>query len=483
MFLRSLRARLVALLLISLTLAALLFAALTARTFEHEQRVRSRQQLELQAAGFANAFRDISTLAYSSNNDLPPSFSRNFGSITAAEVTYEPIAALIDGPAPAGLSYRRPAPEIRAKLQPVRLAAGLTQTFETNVPGQGSVLSAAHSFSIASGKGKSTQVGTIIVSRPLSQLSSSTLTILEQIVPSLLLALAAAGALGVFLSRRISEPVHELSVASERIARGLYDIDLRSKGNDELGTLALRFEEMAQRLKQSSEAERSFLMRISHELRTPLTAIQGHVQAMSEGIIDDEEGRQSSFAVVLSECERLQRLIGDLLDLARLQAHAFKLNREHVDLAELCLQVVQTHREAARLRDIDLHEELHSSAAVIADGDRLVQVLSNLVANGIRASASGGSVQVHLHEVPGFVQISVADSGPGVPAARRDAIFRPFVTGEPGGTGLGLPISAELAYAMGATIGVGEAPGGGALFTIAFPDVLRIPATAVTSSS
>ena len=471
--LRSLRARLVALLLISLTLAALLFAALTARTFEQEQQARSRQQLERQAAGFASAFRDISTLAYLSQDALPATFSRNFGSITAAEVFYEPIEGLVE--APAGIDYRRPPPQIRAELQPARLAVGKTQTFVASVPGRGDVLSAAHSFSIASGKGKSTQVGTIIVSRPLSELSSSTLTILRQIAPSLLLALLGAGALGVFLSRRISEPVHELSVASERIARGLYDIELRSKGTDELGTLAKRFEEMARRLKLSSEAERSFLMRISHELRTPLTSIQGHVQAMSEGIIDDEEGRQGSFAIVLAECERLQRLIGDLLDLARLQAHAFRLNREHVDLADLCTMVVQMQREGARGRSVDLREELHAHAVVVADGDRLVQVISNLVANAVRASPEGGEVQVHLHETPGFVQISVADSGPGVPPERREAIFRAFVSGEPGGTGLGLPISAELTQAMGGTIRVGSAPGGGALFTVAFPNALRVP--------
>ena len=474
--LRSLRARLVALLLISLTLAALLFAALTARTFEQEQRTRSRHQLELQAASFADALSDISNLAYSSKDPLPDTFNRNFSSITAAEVFFEPAGNGVDPPE--GITFDRPPLEIRRKLVARKLANGRTQTFVVDVPGRGGVLAAAHRFTIPAAKDRSIPIGTVIISRPLSELSSSTLTILEQIVPSLLLALAAAGALGVFLSRRISEPVHELSVASERIARGLYDIELRSKGNDELGTLALRFEEMALRLKQSSEAERSFLMRISHELRTPLTAIQGHVQAMSEGIIDDEEGRQASFAVVLSECDRLQRLIGDLLDLARLQAHAFKLNREHVDLAELCLQVVQTHREAARTRDIDLHEELHSSASVIADGDRLVQVLGNLVANAVRASPNGGDVQVHLHEVPGFVQISVADSGTGVPRDRREAIFRPFVTGEPGGTGLGLPISSELTHAMGATISVGEAPGGGALFTIAFPDPLRVPSSA-----
>ena len=130
--------------------------------------------------------------------------------------------------------------------------------------------------------------------------------------------------------------MQELTEASERIARGDYDVQLTSKGPDELGQLALRFEQMARQLKEASEHERNFLMRISHELRTPLTAIQGHVQAIADGVIEGEEEQQASLEIVLAEAGRLQRLIGDLLDLARLETRRFSLNVEEVDLVEVC---------------------------------------------------------------------------------------------------------------------------------------------------
>ena len=154
----------------------------------------------------------------------------------------------------------------------------------------------------------------------MRSISASTLVQGRRVVPPLLLAIAAAALVALLLSRRITRPVRELTEASERIALGDYDIHLTSKGPDELGQLALRFEQMARQLKEASEHERNFLMRISHELRTPLTAIQGHVQAIADGVIEGEDEQQASLEIVLAEAGRLQRLIGDLLDLARLES-------------------------------------------------------------------------------------------------------------------------------------------------------------------
>ena len=112
---------------------------------------------------------------------------------------------------------------------------------------------------------------------------------------------------------------------------------------------------MARQLKEASEHERNFLMRISHELRTPLTAIQGHVQAIADGVIDGEDERQASLEIVLAEAGRLQRLIGDLLDLARLETRKFSLNVEEVDVVAVCERAAGAQREEARGRRVDLH--------------------------------------------------------------------------------------------------------------------------------
>ena len=204
---------------------------------------------------------------------------------------------------------------------------------------------------------------------------------------------------------------------------------LASKGPDELGQLALRFEQMARQLKEASEHERNFLMRISHELRTPLTAIQGHVQAIADGVIDGEEERQASLEIVLAEAGRLQRLIGDLLDLARLETRKFSLNVEEVDLVAVCERAAGAQREEARGRQ---HRPAgaapHAKPVVLGDGDRILQIVTNLVTNALHATPAGGEVTVDVALGAGVGQVIVSDTGPGIPEADRVAILRPFVT-------------------------------------------------------
>ena len=150
---------------------------------------------------------------------------------------------------------------------------------------------------------------------------------------------------------------------------------------------------MARQLKEASEHERNFLMRISHELRTPLTAIQGHVQAIADGVIDGEEERQASLEIVLAEAGRLQRLIGDLLDLARLETRKFSLNVEEVDLAR---RVRARRRRPARGGPRAPGQAAGAASparrSCVGDGDRILQIVTNLVTNALHATPAGGEV-------------------------------------------------------------------------------------------
>jgi two-component system OmpR family sensor kinase len=313
-------------------------------------------------------------------------------------------------------------------------------------------------------------IGAIVVARPVRTINASTLVQGRRFVPPLLLAFAAAALVALLLSRRITRPVRELTEASERIALGDYDVHLASKGPDELGQLALRFEQMARQLKEASEHERNFLMRISHELRTPLTAIQGHVQAIADGVIDGEEERQASLEIVLAEAGRLQRLIGDLLDLARLETRKFSLNVEEVGLFDVCERAAGAQREEARGRRVELHVHAGAKPVVVGDGDRILQIVSNLVSNALQATPAGGEVAVDVAIAEGVGQVVVSDTGPGIPEEQRASILRPFVTSDVRhGIGLGLPVASELAQAMRGTLVVGERPGGGAAFTLSLP--------------
>ena len=146
-------------------------------------------------------------------------------------------------------------------------------------------------------------------------------------------------------------PVLQLSAAADEVAEGHYAVSVPENAPGELGHLSERFREMAGRLAEVEVMERNFLMSVSHELRTPLTAIRGHVSALLEGVVDDPELEQLSLETVEAEATRLERLVGDILDLAKLDTHRFTVTREEVDMGSSSTRRTRptaTRRAAAR---------------------------------------------------------------------------------------------------------------------------------------
>src|SRR5205823_8136809 len=155
-------------------------------------------------------------------------------------------------------------------------------------------------------------------------------------------------------------------------------------GGGEVGHLAERFRDMASRLREAEEMERNFLMSVSHELRTPLTAIKGHAEALREGLAEDPEARSHSLDVIAAAASRLERLVGDVLDLAKLDARRFTLLREEVDMGRLLEQAYDAFGEEARRREIDYRCDADTRPVIVSDGDRVLQVISNLLTNAFR---------------------------------------------------------------------------------------------------
>src|SRR5262249_34227321 len=168
--------------------------------------------------------------------------------------------------------------------------------------------------------------GAIILARPKTRLNVNWLPLVWRLLPALFAGILVASALGWYLSRRITKPVLALSDAADEVAAGRYGVTLPEvPGGGEISHLSTRFQEMAPQLQQSEAIERNFLMTVSHELRTPLTAIRGHVDALLEGVVEDEATRTHSLEVISLEATRLERLVGDILDLAKLDTHHFAL--------------------------------------------------------------------------------------------------------------------------------------------------------------
>jgi signal transduction histidine kinase len=313
-------------------------------------------------------------------------------------------------------------------------------------------------------------LGAIVVAKPTAELRDRWTTLIERLLLAGLVGIAVSAGLAWYLSRRITKPVEALAEAANEIAEGRYDIDIPEVASrDEIGHLSERFGEMASRLQEAEELERNFLMTVSHELRTPLTAIRGHVEALREGVAQDEASRQESLAVIAEEAGRLERLVGDVLDLAKLDTRRFTLRHEEVDMGRLLERAYATFAEEARRRGIDYQQVIEARPVIVADGDRVLQIISNLLSNAFRWTPDGGRVELALQQENGTISVAVQDSGPGIPQDDVDRIFRPFWSRDGLGTGLGLAIARELATAHGGHILLESEPGRGTRFQLVLP--------------
>jgi two-component system sensor histidine kinase BaeS len=278
-----------------------------------------------------------------------------------------------------------------------------------------------------------------------------------------------AALLAFLLARRLTRPVSELAGATRRLAAGEQGVSVPVRGEDELAQLGSAFNEMSSELEQARESQRHFLESVSHELKTPLTSIRGYAEALEEGAVTPAEGGR----VISSEADRLQRLVADLLDLARLGRAGFSVAQDPVDLAAVADHAVSRHLPSAREMAVQLRDVTDAADGAWALGDegRVLQVTSNLIENALRLSPAGGTVAVCADSG----QITVRDSGPGLApedlphAFERFYLYDRYRSERPVGSGLGLAIVQELTRAMGGTVQVANRDGGGAEFTVHLP--------------
>ena len=317
---------------------------------------------------------------------------------------------------------------------------------------------------------RSTPFGALVVATPKTEITNSLAPLLGRLALAFVGGILVAGLLAWYLSRRITKPVLALSDAADEISRGHYSVDVPDvRGGGEIGHLADRFGEMASRLLEAEQQERNFLMSVSHELRTPLTAIRGHVDALREGVADDPQARAASLDVIAREGARLERLVGDVLDLAKLEAHRFTLLQEEVDMGRLCDQAYAAFGEEARRRGIDYDKRFDARPTIVSDGDRVLQIISNLLSNAFRWTPNGGHVELELTATNGRIAVAVDDNGPGVAVDEQERIFRPFWSRDDSGTGLGLAIAHDLAVALGGNIELATKSGPGSRFELVLP--------------
>jgi len=309
--------------------------------------------------------------------------------------------------------------------------------------------------------------GQVAVVRPAREAQRDMRDVLGILLLAGLGSVAVAGLVAALATRGLTRPLGELAATARRLARGDRGARVAERGPGELVDVARAFNAMAADLGAARDTQRHFLLSIGHELKTPLTGVRAHAEALADGAVPADEAAR----VIAAESSRLERLVADLLDLARVGQRTFSLRREPVDLASSTGAVAARHADAARERGVDLVTDTAGAGTVLADPDRLVQAISNLVDNAVRVTPPGGRVTI----VAGADTVTVRDTGPGLPEEDLPRAFERFYlharhgADGPGGTGIGLALVRELAEAMGGAAAARRDPGGGTAFVLALP--------------
>jgi signal transduction histidine kinase len=282
-------------------------------------------------------------------------------------------------------------------------------------------------------------------------------------------AVVVALAVTQLLARGMTSPLREMTLAAQRMAQGDYSQRVHASSRDEVGELARAFNRTAATLEMVDRHRRDLVANVSHELRTPIAALQAVLENLVDGVSNPGPGE---LRTALAQTERLGRLVGDLLDLSRVQEGVTPLRLKEVRLSDIFDDAVAQARADGVRYVVDVRPE---NLMVAADPDRLHQLLANLLDNAARHSPSGGEVRLSAERRGDDVQLAVADEGPGIAAADRSAVFERFTTSaaDSSGTGLGLTISRWAAELHGGTIAVADSKRGCRIQVTLPADALR----------
>lgn len=369
-----------------------------------------------------------------------------------------------------GLTPTRLNPRHVTALPAALLAqAAAGQTFETTTQFRGALFLVA-GYPVASASG-----GDYLVLEPASAVSQVSQPVGRRLLVALAIGLAVAAAAGVLLARRLARPLQHAAGAAHRLAAGDRDIRLVAEGPAEVAEVSDALNSLAGALATSEARQREFLLSVSHELRTPLTSIKGYAEALADGVVPAPE-LAATGATVLAESARLERLVSDLLDLARLGADDFRIDLAQVDLGEVLHQAEAVWVRRCAKEQVELRTEFPAGPLLATtDATRVRQILDGLAENALRVAPRGAPIVLALRPERQQAVLEVRDGGPGLTdddlavAFERSALYDRYRGVRRVGTGVGLALVAGLAARLGGTVEAGHAAEGGARFTVRLP--------------
>jgi two-component system, OmpR family, sensor kinase len=316
--------------------------------------------------------------------------------------------------------------------------------------------------------------GGIVLVEPRSAATAGGEQAIRRTLLAILVGVAVAGIVAVLFARRIARPLRNAADAAHALAVGRRDVAVPPEGPAEVAEVADAVNRLAAALAHSEARQREFLLSVSHDLRTPLTAITGYAESLADEVVPPERVPEVG-SVMVAEARRLERLVGDLLDLARLDAHDFRVELMPVDLTGLAAAAAQVWD--ARCRADGVRFDLQAAPArAWTDPTRMRQVLDGLMENALRVTPAGAPIVLAVRTEPdGRACAEVRDGGPGLAeddlavAFHRAELYRRYRGVRQVGTGLGLAIVAGLVDRLGGSVEAGHAAEGGARFTVRLP--------------
>lgn len=325
-------------------------------------------------------------------------------------------------------------------------------------------------------------VGAVLLTRPEEEATTELSRVSRRILLWMLFGLLLAALFSLTVARMLTRRIGQMSRAALAMAEGDLGQRVPVEANDEMGDLARAFNYMAARveqlvagLKQSEQLRRDLMAAIAHELRTPTTSIRGFAEALKDGVVPQERHARYH-EIIHGEAARLTRLIQDLFDLAKLEAGQLEMRLQPMDLAPWLREFAAAQRHRLEQAQVGLEVAVPEGvrAPILADQDRLEQVLHNLIDNAARYSPPGAPVRIGLELVPAGVRVAVRDQGPGVSPEEAAHIWERYYQGKDpgkrkGGAGLGLAIVRSIVAAHGGEVGLESTPGAGTCFWFTLP--------------
>ncbi|HYU61230.1 MAG TPA: HAMP domain-containing sensor histidine kinase [Solirubrobacterales bacterium] len=322
-----------------------------------------------------------------------------------------------------------------------------------------------------------------VLSDSLEEVDDNVALIRRQILIAGAIAIACALLAGYLAARAHSRRLRRLEEAADQIAGGNFSVPIPVTSSDEVGQLAMTFNEMQQRLARLDSARKEFIANASHELRTPIFSLGGFVELL-EHEEPDEASRDEFVRTMREQVERLTKLTADLLDLSKLDADAIEIKAEPVQLGTLGEQVGSEFRPLADRHGsrLDVNAE-RDGAVALADPDRVAQIMRILLDNALTHTPEGTAITVTTRSLDGTAELIISDDGPGIDPRSRGRVFERFYTGDSvGGSGLGLAIARELARRMDGELAVSSRRGR-TDFVLELPAFAPPPSAGQSSSS